>query len=97
MPEQLRRLLSEPYTGDQRSDRVGVRLSGVPLTPVPEILSEPACLGAIQVTNDGSPIVLGPDGPTLGGYPKLAVVVGSHLDRIAQLRPGDTVRFALKA
>jgi allophanate hydrolase subunit 2 len=36
---------------------------------------------------------LGPDGPTIGGYPKIAVVIDADLDRVGQLRPSDAVRF----
>ena len=46
------------------------------------------------MTNDGLPVVLGVDGQTVGGYPKVAHVVRADLDRLAQLRPGDRVRFA---
>jgi allophanate hydrolase subunit 2 len=34
-----------------------------------------------------------PDGPTVGGYPKLAVVIGPDLGRLAQSNPGEEVRF----
>jgi biotin-dependent carboxylase-like uncharacterized protein len=92
----LRRFLETEYTVSIHSDRVGIRLSG-PLLPTPdEIPSEPCCVGAIQITREGLPIILGPDGPTIGGYPKVAVVVDSHLDRVAQFTPGCRVRFALR-
>ena len=45
------------------------------------------------MTNDGLPVVLGVDGQTIGGYPKVAHVVRADLDRLAQLRPGDRARF----
>jgi antagonist of KipI len=77
------------------SDRMGVRLKGTPLARKPgELVSEAVAPGAVQVTNDGLPIVLGVDGQTIGGYPKVAHVVRADLDRLAQLRPGDRVRFA---
>ena len=47
----------------------------------------------MQVTNDGLPVVLGVDGQTIGGYPKVAHVIRADLDRLAQLRPGESVRF----
>jgi allophanate hydrolase subunit 2 len=36
---------------------------------------------------------MGPDGPTSGGYPKIATVIGAVLPRLGQVAPGDTVRF----
>jgi allophanate hydrolase subunit 2 len=56
-------------------------------------VSEPVAPGAVQVTHDGLPVVLGVDGQTIGGYPKVAHVIRADLDRLAQLRPGDVVRF----
>lgn len=76
------------------SDRIGIRIEGIKLDPGPEKLSEPACPGAVQVTNDGSVIVLGPDGPTIGGYRKIGVVCSADLDALGQLRPGGEVRFS---
>jgi allophanate hydrolase subunit 2 len=58
-----------------------------------ELVSEAVAPGAVQVANDGLPIVLGVDGQTIGGYPKVAHVVRADLDRLGQLRPGDRVRF----
>jgi allophanate hydrolase subunit 2 len=52
-------------------------------------------VGAIQIANSGIPMILGPDGPTIGGYPKAAVVVSADLDRVGQMRPGDKVSFRL--
>lgn len=78
------------------SNRMGVRLAGEPLTRRPgELVSEAVSPGAVQVANDGLPIVLGVDGQTIGGYPKVAHVIRADLDRLAQLRPGDRVRFRL--
>jgi allophanate hydrolase subunit 2 len=49
--------------------------------------------GAIQVPPDGQPIILGWDGPVTGGYPVIAGVISVDWPRLAQLRPGDAVRF----
>jgi biotin-dependent carboxylase-like uncharacterized protein len=77
------------------SNRMGLRLSGRPL-PVParEMVSEPVCPGAIQVTRDGQIIVLGVDGQTIGGYPKISQVISADLDALGQLRPGVLLTFA---
>ena len=77
------------------SDRVGLRLSGARLlrSRSGELPSEPTLPGAIQVPPDGQPIVLGRDAPVTGGYPVIGVVTVADLDELAQLRPGDEVRF----
>src|SRR5262249_39601281 len=76
------------------SNRMGLRLVGESL-PVParELLSEPVCPGSVQVARDGQCIILGVDGQTIGGYPKIAQVVRADLDQLGQLRPGDGIRF----
>lgn len=76
------------------SNRMGLRLGSDPL-PVParEIVSEPVCPGTVQVTRDGQCVVLGRDGQTIGGYPKVAQVIAADLDRLGQLRPGARVTF----
>ena len=79
------------------SNRMGYRLAG-PVLARPrggEILSEPTCLGTVQVPANGVPIVLMADHQTTGGYPKIAEVAGADVPRLAQLAPGGTVRFAL--
>ncbi len=74
------------------SNRMGLRLRGEPLPfPERELVSEPVCPGAVQVTRDGQCILLGVDGQTIGGYPKIAQVVSADLDLLGQLRPGDHV------
>jgi biotin-dependent carboxylase-like uncharacterized protein len=87
-------LLAAAWTVRPESDRVGVRLDGPVLdrARAGELPSEPTLPGAIQVPPDGRPIVFGPDAPVTGGYPVIAVV--TDLDGMAQLRPGDAVRFS---
>ena len=80
---------------DPASDRRGLRLAGPRVRHAqPELPSQGVLPGAIQVPPDGRPIVLGWDGPVTGGYPVIATVVGADLPRLAQLRPGDALRFA---
>lgn len=86
---------TQEYAVAPASNRMGVRLLGAPLSRRPgELVSEAVAPGAVQVTNDGLPIILGVDGQTIGGYPKIAHVIRADLDRLAQLRPGDRVKFA---
>jgi biotin-dependent carboxylase-like uncharacterized protein len=94
-PDQWNRFFDRDLAVDGRSDRAGVRLTG--MDPVklaaPEGRSEPACVGALQLTPDGTLIVIMPDGPTVGGYPKVAVVTTADLPRLAQVPVGGAVRF----
>lgn len=77
-----------------QSDRVGYRLSGPPLAPTGlQLLSEPMLPGTLQVPDNGLPIVMMRDGPTVGGYPKLGLVDPDDLSWLAQCRPGQAVRF----
>jgi 5-oxoprolinase (ATP-hydrolysing) subunit C len=85
----------QTYAVTAAGNRMGLRLQGNSLTmPKRELLSEPVCPGAVQVTPNGQTIVLGVDGQTIGGYPKIAQVIHSDLDILGQLRPGQRVRFA---
>ncbi len=82
------------FTVAPASNRMGLRLQGRPLTlPGRELVSEPVCPGAVQVTHDGQCIVLGVEGQTIGGYPKIAQVIAADIDRLGQLRPGAVVSF----
>jgi biotin-dependent carboxylase-like uncharacterized protein len=77
------------------SDRRGLRLTGPAVTRARvELASQGVLPGAVQVPPDGQPIVLGWDGPVTGGYPVIAGVIAADLARLAQLRPGDGLRFA---
>jgi antagonist of KipI len=82
------------YEVSPASNRMGLRLRGGPIPRRPgELASEAVAPGAVQITNDGQPVVLGVDGQTIGGYPKIAHVIRADLDVLARLRPGDRVRF----
>ena len=77
-----------------RSDRMGLRLEGPPLDVSSDADrdSTPVAPGAVQVAG-GQPIILGPACGTMGGYPHVAHVISADLGRMAQLRPGEEVRF----
>jgi urea carboxylase len=95
---------SSTYHVHYNSARTGVRLIG----PHPHwarkdggeaglhpsnIHDTPYSVGALNFTGD-TPIILGPDGPSLGGFVCPAVVASGDMWKVGQLRPGDTVRFA---
>lgn len=91
----VRAFFSTEWTVSSRSDRIGVRLEGPTLerSVTDELPSEPCVRGSVQVSTNGQPVVLGPDHPVTGGYPVIAVVLQTHVDRLAQVRPGEVVRF----
>ncbi len=89
-------LFNKDFLVDQSSNRMGLRLSGPALPTLKhEMLSEPVCPGTIQVARDGQLLVLGVDGQTIGGYPRIAQVIRADLDILGQLRPGSKITFNL--
>ncbi|GAA1389226.1 biotin-dependent carboxyltransferase family protein [Luteococcus peritonei] len=94
-PEARALLARGTWQMTSESDRVGARLDGPRLTRAvtEELASEAVVRGAVQVPTSGLPLVFGPDHPTTGGYPVIAVVDGPDADRLAQARPGCTVGF----
>lgn len=88
--------LDTSWSVSPTSDRVGCRLVGPRLAHVgaSEIVSDGMVPGCVQVPPDGQPIVSLADGPTTGGYPKIATVVEADVSMLAQLTPGEGhVRF----
>ncbi len=83
------------WTASSRSDRVGMRLEGEPLRRLDrgELPSEGMVRGAIQVPPGGEPVLFLADHPVTGGYPVVAVVLDADVDRAAQVRSGQQVRF----
>ena len=89
-------LVHNVWVASERSDRVGMRLTGTPLRyrwPDRQLPSEGATRGAIQVPPNGLPVLLGPDHPVTGGYPVAGVIVDADIDKVAQIRPGQAVRL----
>jgi len=90
----LAAFFSETYRVASASDRRGLRLNGTALSRAGiELPSQGVLPGAVQVPPNGQPIILGWDGPVTGGYPVIAGVIRADWPRLAQLRPGDAVRF----
>jgi antagonist of KipI len=83
------------FTVSRQSDRMGVRLEGPALVRQKgaELISTPVAPGTVQVPPDGHPILLLAEAQTIGGYPQWAHVITVDLPRVAQLRPGESVRF----
>jgi antagonist of KipI len=89
-------LTETEFTVSSASDRTGYKLQGSNVKgSVATLASDAGCQGAIQIPGEGNPIVLMADAPTVGGYPKIAVVAEADLPILAQRSPGETVRFQL--
>jgi biotin-dependent carboxylase-like uncharacterized protein len=90
-------LVETAWTASERSNRVGIRLAGGQLEhvdPDRQLPSEGVCRGGVQVPPGGEPVLFLADHPVTGGYPVIAVVVDADVDRAAQVRPGQGVRFS---
>ena len=77
------------------SDRMGMRLEGSKIENNfdTNIKSEGLIKGVIQVPADGNPIIMLSDHGTIGGYPKIGVVISADYDKLVQLTPGSKIKF----
>ncbi|HYA98265.1 MAG TPA: biotin-dependent carboxyltransferase family protein, partial [Methylomirabilota bacterium] len=94
-PEAFGKLFSSTYIVSVQSNRSGLRLQGETVRPreQSQLLTDGIPLGAIQVPQDGQPIILFVDQQTTGGYPKIANVIMADMHHVGQLRPHEQVRF----
>lgn len=94
-PDAVSLLTAASYRISTASDRVGTRLAGAPLPHSAGYRdrSRPMVIGALEVPADGQPIVLGPEHPTTGGYPIVAVIVSADLGAFFAIPLGGSVRF----
>lgn len=83
------------YTVTPQSDRMGLRLEGAAIENKAgvDIVSDGITFGSVQVPANGMPIVLMADHQTAGGYAKIATVASADLSKLAQVKPGQKVRF----
>ena len=86
---------NEEFTVTKLTDRMGMRLEGTKIENIVDtnIKSEGIVKGVIQVPTDGNPIVMLSDHGTIGGYPKIGVVISSDYDKLVQLPPGSKIKF----
>ena len=89
------KFFKEEYLVTNLSDRMGMRLEGPKLKNIvnTNIKSEGLVKGVVQVPADGNPIILFSDHGSIGGYPKIAVVITADHDKAAQLMPGSKIKF----
>jgi biotin-dependent carboxylase-like uncharacterized protein len=77
------------------SDRMGMRLEGPRIENIVDtnIRSEGLLKGTIQIPTDGNPIIMLSDHGTIGGYPKIGVVISADYDKLVQLSSGSKIKF----
>ena len=94
-PQGVATFLGQTYTVTQELDRMGCRLDGPVIQHMAtgDIISDGIAFGAIQVPSSGKPIIMLADRQTVGGYTKIATVMSTDSRILAQLRPGDRIRF----
>ena len=93
----IKNFFSENFTVTKLTDRMGMRLKGPILDNNKEtnIRSEGLIKGVIQVPADGNPIIMLSDHGTIGGYPKIGVVISADYDKLVQLPPNAKIKFKL--
>ena len=95
LEEAKNKFFKEEFLVTNLSDRMGMRLEGPKLNNIvnTNIKSEGLVKGVVQVPADGNPIILFSDHGSIGGYPKIAVVITADHDKTAQLIPGSKIKF----
>ena len=89
------KFFKKEFTISKLSDRMGMRLVGQNIENIVDtnIKSEGLVKGVIQVPADGNPIIMLSDHGTIGGYPKIGVVISADYDKLVQLSPGSKIKF----
>lgn len=93
----VQQFLGAIYTVNNASNRMGYRLDSLHIdtSHIPAMISSGVLPGTIQITSAGSPIILGRDAQTIGGYPRIGVLSESSLNKVAHLKPNDRLQFKL--
>jgi antagonist of KipI len=91
----IQTFFNSKYSVTSQADRMGYRLDGPSIQhkAKADIISDGIPLGAIQVPGDGLPIILLADRQTTGGYTKIGTTISVDISRVAQAKPGDSIRF----
>ena len=94
--DKMTSFLSSQHEVLGESNRMGIQLRPLnPLVHQKSIISSPVLPGTIQLPPSGNIIVLGNDGQSIGGYPRIAMVAKNDMAVLAQKRPGEKIRFVL--
>ncbi|PDH19729.1 MAG: allophanate hydrolase [Pelagibacterales bacterium MED-G42] len=93
--EGINTFFNKSFTISKLSDRMGMRLEGHKIDNIvnTNIKSEGLIKGVVQVPADGNPIIMLSDYGTIGGYPKIGVVISADYDKLVQLMSGSKIKF----
>ncbi len=93
--DQIKQLTQAAFTISNNSNRMGYRLDGyhVKMTQQQTMISSGILPGTVQITKDGTPIILLQDAQTIGGYPRIGILEPNSLNQMAHIKPGDRVRM----
>ena len=95
--EGIDNFLTKEFVVTKLTDRMGMRIAGPKIQNIKEknIRSEGIVKGTIQIPPDGNPIIMLSDHGTIGGYPKIGVVISADYDKLVQLVPNTKIKFKL--
>ena len=95
--ESKKTFFEKNFTVTKLTDRMGMRLEGPKIENIVDtnIKSEGIIKGVIQVPADGNPIIMLSDHGTIGGYPKIGVIISADYDKLVQITPGSKIKFKL--
>jgi allophanate hydrolase subunit 2 len=88
-----KKINDQEYLISSQSNRMGIRLSAEGINAPTVSRSVPSLSGTIQITRGGDAIILGPDGPTTGGYAQIAILSRTSWTAVACSPPGRSIRF----
>ena len=93
--EGINTFFNKSFTISKLSDRMGMRLEGHKIDNIvnTNIKSEGLIKGVVQIPADGNPIIMLSDHGTIGGYPKIGVVISADYDKLVQLTSGSKIKF----
>ncbi|QKF78074.1 biotin-dependent carboxyltransferase family protein [Arcobacter defluvii] len=94
LDEEKKKFLTSTYLVTNDFNRMAAKLSGEAIKcEINGIISEAIAFGSIQIPSDGQPIVLLKDRQTIGGYPKIGVVLGIDCFKLSQAKANTKIRF----
>jgi len=93
--EAKKKFFENEFVVTKLTDRMGMRLEGPKIENIvnTNIKSEGLIKGVIQIPTDGNPIIMLSDHGTIGGYPKIGVVISADYDKLVQSIPGSKIKF----